>query len=442
VVGNKQGIEKIRGLVKRLDFKLNPDDSGGAYVYYVKHGEAEKIADILNGIAKSLKDDQQKQGGVPSNIPPPPSFGDGFGGTPIGLPQTGSTSTGLFGADVKISADKDTNSLIIVGSKQDYQSVVNLLKKIDIPRDQVYVETIIMEMSVEDTNNFGISYYRFVDGTEGLARVGFGGGNIGTLTNIGSEGAILGFGSGDTVKVRLGDREVNVKSMLGFLNLIKQNTKTDILATPQVIAMDNEEATVEVGEEVPVGLNTTPVQGAGATQSIERVKATIKLVIKPFISPSSETVRMNIKQTIKQISNKIPEGAADLAKISRSTVDRAIETNIVVRDGDTAVLGGLMRDEESTQTSKVPLLGDIPVLGWLFKSSAKKVEKRNLLVFITPRVLRTPDDSKRLLGKKMDERVNYIKDSFGGKDRHGSKFEALRPKTTEDAPLQDNFNQE
>ncbi len=441
VVGNKSGIEKIRSLVKRLDFKLNPDDGGGAYVYYVKHGEAEKIADILNGIAKSLKEDQQKQGAP--NIPPP-TFGDSFGGPPIGLTGTqASSSTGLFGSDVKISADKDTNSLIIVGSKQDYQSVVNLLKKIDIPRDQVYVETIIMEMSVEDSNNFGISYYKFVDGTDGLARVGFGGGNIGSLTNIGNEGAILGFGSGDTVKVRLGEREVNVKSMLGFLNLIKTNTKTDILATPQVIAMDNEEATVEVGEEVPVALNTTPVQGAGTvSQNVERVKATIKLVIKPFISPSSETVRMNIKQTIKQISNKAIDGAPELAKISRSTVDRAIETNIVVRDGDTAVLGGLMRDEESSQTSKVPLLGDIPVLGWLFKSSSKKVEKRNLLVFITPRVLRTPEDTKRLMGKKIDERVNYIKDAFSGKDRHGSKFEALRPKTTEEAPLEDDFNQQ
>lgn len=443
VVGNKTGIEKIRSLVKRLDFKLNPDDAGGAFVYYVKHGEAEKIADILNGIAKSLKDDQQKSG-IP--IIPPPSFGDGFGGPPMGMPAANApSSTGLFGADVKISADKDTNALIIVGNKQDYQAVLNLLKKIDIARDQVYVETIIMEMSVADTNNFGISYYNFVKGTDGLGRVGFGGGNIGTLTGIGSEGGILGFASGESVKINVSGKEFNVKSMLGFLNLLKTNTKTNILATPQVIAMDNEEATVEVGEEIPVALNSVAATGGGVSQNVERIKATIKLVIKPFISPSSETVRMNIKQIIKQLNNKAIEGAPELSKISRSTVDREITTNIVVRDGDTAVLGGLMRDEESSETRKIPLLGDIPVLGWLFKSTSKTVDKKNLLVFITPRVLRTPEDSKRLVSRKLDERVKYVKDSFGGNDPHGAKVEELRPKTEAQAPqepLEDNFDQQ
>jgi general secretion pathway protein D len=428
VVGNKAGIDKIRKLVATLDFKLT-DAAGGAYVYYVKHGEADKISDIINGIAKQLKDEQKGQAGLPANIPPPPVFTDNFG-SPMGNQSSTPSSTGLFGADVKISADKDTNSLIIVGNKQDYMAVLALLAKIDIPRDQVYVETIIMEMNAEDSNNFGISYYKFEKGTDGLGRMGFGGGNLGSLANItGSQGAILGFGSGEPVEIDLGTgTKTTVKSLMGFINLLKTNIRGNILATPQIIAMDNEEATVEVGEEVPIGVTAVPSGAAGSTlPNIERVKATIKLVIKPHISPSSETVRMGIKQTIKQVAKKPVAGAEDLSKISRSTVDRAIETNIVMRDGDTAVLGGLMRDEESENITKVPLLGDIPVLGWLFKSSEKSTIKQNLMVFITPRVIRNPEDSGRLISRKLDERVRYVKDAMGGKDSHGAYAENLRP---------------
>lgn len=425
VVGNKSGIDKIRKLVATLDFKLS-DASGGAYVYYVKHGEAEKISDIINGIAKQLKDDQKTQnGGVSGSIPPPPVFNDGFGG-----PMTNNAapaSTGLFGADVKISADKDTNSLIIVGNKQDYLAVLNLLSKIDIPRDQVYVETIIMEMNANDKNAFGLSYYKFADGTDGLGRVGFGGSDITKLANIGGEGAILGFGSGKNVSINVGGKDVTVKSLMAFLTLLKQTTKSDVLATPQIIAMDNEEATVEVGQEVPVAINQATAAGGGTTNSVERVKATIKLVIKPHISPSSETVRMSIKQTIAQVDVN-PDSGSELAKISRTLSQRAIETNIVMRDGDTAVLGGLMRDAQQETVTKVPLLGDIPVLGWLFKSSATEIQKQNLIVFITPKVIRNPEDSGRLLSRKLDDRIREVKTSFGGKDRHGAYSENLRPK--------------
>ncbi len=430
VVGNKAGIAKIRELVKTLDFPL-AEGSGGAYVYYVKHGEAEKISDIINGIAKQLKDDQQGTGGPMQGIPPP-VFNDGFGAPMTSQSQS---SAGLFGADVKVSADKDTNSLIIVGSRQDYQAILTLLNKIDIPRDQVYVEAIIMEMSANDQTNFGMSYYKFEPGTDGLGRMGFGGhSSLATLASIGGEGAILGFGSGETVNIKVGGQDVAVKSLSAFLTLLKNNVKSDVLATPQIIAMDNEEATVEVGQNVPVGMNETVGTGGQVSRSTERLKATIKLVIKPFISPSSETVRMNIKQTIAQVDAN-PD-SSELAKISRTLSERALETNIVMRDGDTAVLGGLMRDQVSDTVTKVPLLGDIPVLGWLFKATSKQVQKQNLIVFITPKVIRNPEDSNRLLSRKLDDRVRDVKQGFGGRDRHGAFTENLRPKL-KPAPTQD-----
>lgn len=438
VVGNKDGIDKIKKLVATLDTKHAIQ--AGAYVYYVKYGEAEKIADILNGIAKSLKDDQKTNPTQNPGYPPPPVY-DSFG-SPFAQNQSSGNSSqgssGLFGADVKISADKETNALIIVGSKQDYLGVLALLNKIDVARDQVFVQTVIMEMNVDDKNTYGLAYYKFGDGgSSGMVpRVGFGGGVDPTkamgLGSVGSDGAILGFGTGSTVSVAgPNGSTVQVKSLLGLLNLIRQTTKSDVLATPQIIAMDNQKAVVEVGSQVPVGLSTSNTTGAGgaALQSVDKVDATIKLEIKPYISPSSESVRMEIKQTIKQVGGAINDSATSLSAISRSVDQRAIETNLVVRDGDTAVLGGLMKNSETVDVTKVPLLGDIPVLGWLFKSQQTKIVKNNLIVFITPKVIRNPEDSNKLLTKKLDERLRYVKDT-GGVDKFGADAENLRPKAS------------
>ena len=159
VVGNDAGIERIRGLVARLDFKLRPEDAGGVYVYYVRHGESEKIANVLNGIAtESAK--QKTQSTQTSNAPP------GVGAAPV-------PTQAVFGGDVKVAADKENNSLIVTASKQDYEVVKSILAKIDIPRDQVYVKAVIMEMNASNSATWGIDYYKFVDGTQGLGRVGF-----------------------------------------------------------------------------------------------------------------------------------------------------------------------------------------------------------------------------------------------------------------------------
>jgi general secretion pathway protein D len=170
VVGNKAGILKVKKLISQLDFKIRPEDSGGVYVYYVKNGEAEKISQTLTGLAKEASKAPAAAGG----------------GAPSPIPQE------VFGGDVKISADKTTNSLIITASKQDYEMVLNLLSKIDIPRDQVYVEAIIMEMSMNDSTAWGVGYYQFDKNSNGLGRAGFNGfDNLGSMLNpTGGKGAI------------------------------------------------------------------------------------------------------------------------------------------------------------------------------------------------------------------------------------------------------------
>jgi general secretion pathway protein D len=418
VVGNKAGIAKIRKLIKQLDYELNPEDAGGAYVYYVKYGEAKKIADTLMGVAKAQAKSDKRTG---SNRPSIPSRTTTRGAT------LGSKAGGIFSEDVKITADETTNSLIIVASKQDYQSVVALLNKIDIPRDQVYVEAIIMEMGTSKTQSWSLSYYNFAD-ESGLARQGFSDGNMSSLLDItGGQGLILGFGAGDTVKLdipNIGEKEV--KSLTGFLNILKGNADINILSRPQLIAIDNEEAIIEVGEVVPVG-TTQNATASGSSTSVTREPATIKLKVQPFISPASSSVRLKVTQDIKQLSAKQVR-AKNLADSSVITTTRSIDTNIVVHDGDTAVLGGLMREEENVQVRKVPLLGDIPLIGWLFKSSNNVKEKINLLVFLTPRIIRSKVDSMKLTNEKINHRIKFLQNNAGGRDPFGDTVEEMLKK--------------
>lgn len=428
VVGNKAGIARVRKLVAQLDFRLDPSDAGGVYVYYVKHGDAEKIAQVLSGVAKDAGGDQkqrqQQNGGFL-----PPSFlnsGPSGGGDPR-------SSADIFGGDVKITADKNTNSLVVVASKQDYEKVMNLLARIDIARDQVFVEAIITEMQANEADQWKVGYYKFGEyGKGGFST--FSQEDLAGLTSLtGGGGVIIPFSQGKQSfnQITAGangapsaTQTIQVPSILGFINFLKNNGRINILSTPRILALDNQEAQIKVVDKVPTS-QTTNANAAGTTANFTFEEAGIDLKIKPFISPSSETIRMEITQAISQATN--PSGAIPNALAAQTTViaKRELKTFLVVRNGDTAVLGGLVRESEREEVSKVPVLGDIPVLGWLFKSSVNRKDKLNLMVFLTPKVVRNPQDQKRIVGQTLDERTEYIK-NMGGKDPYGKKMDQVR----------------
>lgn len=422
VVGNKAGIEKVRDLVKKLDNKLDPAEAGGVFVYYVRYGEAEKIAQTIGGLA----------GGSSSSAASSPAGGAfGAGGGAFGAAGGGRAVSPLdrqniFGGDVKINADKNTNSLVITASKQDYDTVRSLLAKLDIPRDQVFVETIIMEMNANKTRDWNPTYYYLDPSSGGIGRSGFSKGNLATLLDPSKDkGAILGFGSGSTFEFKVPGTSVTTKipSLLAFISFLQQNVESNILSTPRIMALDNEEATIEVGDKVPVSQTTTSV-GNNVVNDVKTEPATIKLVLTPFIRPDSNVVRLKLNQSVKQV-NPNAQVASGLSALTTVISDRSIITNIVVNSGDTAVLGGLIRDEESIDETKIPILGDIPVLGWLFKSRSMTKKKINLVVFITPRIIRSVDDSQKLLGDKANERIDWIKRNFEGRDPNGARMDSL-----------------
>lgn len=416
VVGNKSGILRVKKLISQLDFRLNLDGSSGVNVYYVKHGEAEKIAQVLSGVAKDAAPKKDNFSGPNAGFFPPP------------LPQSSDpASGGIFGGDVKITADKNTNSLVITASKQDYEVVLGLLARLDIPRDQVFVEAIIMEMTAGDGFAFKPGYYNFV-GDGGIGRQGFNSLTADEIINpFAGAGAVLGFAEGKQVEIQVGTQKQKVPSLVGLISLLKRTTKANILSRPQVIAMDNQEALIQVGDKVVTKSETVFPQGGGTPITNPTMEdALIELKLKPFINPTSETIRMEIDQSVKQPSSgsSTPKAFQDS---TQPLATRKIKTNIVVKNKDTVVLGGLMQDREIEKINKVPLLGDLPLLGWLFKSKETDKQKVNMLVFITPSIIRNPDDNRAIVSKKLDQRIEYLKNQ-GGVDPYGKVMDEIQKK--------------
>ncbi|MEQ1664734.1 MAG: secretin N-terminal domain-containing protein, partial [Bdellovibrionales bacterium] len=338
-----------------------------------------------------------------------------------------------FGGDVKVSPDKENNSLIITASKQDYEVVRSILAKIDIPRDQVFVKAVIMEMNADDSTNWGINVYKFQTGTNGAGRAGFSSEPVsGLLDPSNDNGLVLGYGSGDTVDIKVGGATVSgIPSLLGLIKFIKAHKDGNVLSTPQITALDNEEAMIEVGENVAVS-GTTTTTATGTTSSVERKDLTLKLKLTPYISPDTDSVRMKIDQKILQLSNNLSAGG-DISKTPLSYSTRTIETNIVVNSNDTAILGGLMEDVERESISKVPVLGDIPIIGWLFKSKRLEKQKKNLLIFITPKIVRNSQDNTDLVNSKLNDRIDFVQQNMKGKDPHGAEVDRLPRRAMNDS---------
>jgi general secretion pathway protein D len=409
VIGNTSGIQRIKKLIGQLDFRIRAEDSGGVYVYYVKNGEAEKIAATLQGVTKEAAPKPQTGGGLLAPI----------GVQGVQAPQE------IFGGDVKITADKNTNSLVITASKQDYEVVLNILNKIDIARDQVFVEAVIMEMSASDGNDWKVGYYQY--GNNGYGKTGFNGGvNMTDFLNpVGGTGATIGFGQGKTVPVTnpANGQTIQIPSLLGLITFLKRTKKANILSTPQIMTLDNQEGEIEVGDKIVVGTNTTTAGTTGvASESPIFEDATIKLKIKPFISPVSNAIRMEIQQSIKQPSTANTPTA--LQSKTQPLATRSIKTNINVNNGDTAILGGLIKEQEVEDIAKVPLLGDLPILGWLFKSKSVTKDKVNMVVFLTPKIIRNSSDINAVVAKRLDDRIEGIK-AQGGQDPFGAKADEI-----------------
>jgi general secretion pathway protein D len=300
--------------------------------------------------------------------------------------------------------------LVITASSTDFVTVKRVINRLDIPRDQVYVEVVIMEVQISRGFDYSaniISPPSMIGSMPNNDLMNF-------ITNpLSSSGGLIGFPLGPTTTINVPNGQpVTVSSVMGLIKLIQSTTNSNVLATPQIIALDNAEATFESSEKIPIQTNTV-IPNVGTQQSFTKEPVILSIKIKPQINKVTNFVKLDVTAKHGDLGNNVP---AALVGQTFSTLDRTAQTTVVVGDSDTIVLGGMIRDKTTDSVKKIPLLGDLPLLGWLFKAKSSSIQKSNLLIFMTPHIVRQYEKIRTILDKKLKERDDFIETTAGGED--------------------------
>jgi len=375
---------RVRELVKLLDREA-PKGESRMQVYRLQYANAEDLAKILMNlpVVKEAK-------------------------TPAAAATTPRATRSPTGTEVQIAADKATNTLIITASKDDYRTLEEVIKKIDVPRAMVYLEALLMEVSVTKDFKVGVEW-RFLKDTGGVPgfdtgrSAAFGGsgglGPGGSYSIIPGDSTAPSFPSGFSLGVigaGISIGNVIFPNIGAVLQAVQQDSDVYILSNPQLLTSDNEEATVIVGKNIPYitrqERSTTNVDYT----NYEYKDVGVTLKITPTIN-TEKFVRQKIDLEVTQLVTA--ESSTGLP----TTLKRATKTVVSVKDGQTIVISGIMGDSTEKAVYKVPLLGDIPILGWLFKSRSDIRDKTNLYVFITPHVIENQTQGAAIKEKKQKE---------------------------------------
>ncbi len=390
--GSPEENEAYKKLIAALDVP-SPETSSRVNVYYLENADASEVAKVLEGLTRQQQTHTSAVGAAP-------------------------------GADaaqkLSITADKSTNSLIITASPEEYQSVVQVVQKLDRRPKQVFVEAMITEVSINKTLELGAKW-RLAAEKDGQPVLIGGTGSIDSTTVqsvlTGMAGLTLGgLGNLMTVPLTNADGTVTNLTVPGFAAVLSLSDLKDVinvLSTPNILTSDNKEAEIIVGENVPFLSkleSTAAATGQTLLQSIERKDIGITLRIKPQIS-EGDYIKLDIYQEISALE------ATSVTTADVVTTKRSAKTSVVVKDKQTVVIGGLIQDKETKNVSKVPLLGDIPFLGWLFKSTSTEKQKTNLLVFLTPTIVKDFDTLNALKDRKQLEFDKNLSVDDKDKDR-------------------------
>lgn len=453
IKANKRSFDAIRRLIAKLDIPVSDIEQGRVHVYYLVNASAEELSSTLSALAQGQPNAGGAGQGQGGNRRTPP-------GQPPGQPQGGQQRQGaetasLFEGDIKITADKSTNSLLVLASGRDFRSLRRIIEQLDIPRRQVYVEAAIMEVSVDNTGNYGTQWHvptRFgaddlPGGVGGPGSLGFfqnpGTGQISpTLTDLSNPASLLSIANGSivglvgkAVTIPVGDNSVTLPSFGIVLKALQTQSNVQILSTPHILTMDNEEASIEVGRKIPFrrgtslpALGVAGLGGTGSTtgaagalgalggasslfSSVDRIDVTLKLTVTPQIN-ESDRIRLEIDQDIEDVAGTDPSTSTPI------TSKRQAKTTVVVDDQQTIVIGGLMRDNTTQGENKIPILGDIPVLGWLFKTKNTSTQKINLILVLTPYIVRSADDFQAILERKVREYEEFAAEYYGATPKY------------------------
>ncbi len=438
VIAPNTTIERVQRTVALLDYKRA--GTGRIHVYRLQNADAEEMASTLASLAGS--------GGGATRPAGVSTLGGAAGGVTGAAGAGAGAAVASFEDGARITADAPTNSLIIQASAEGYATIKDVIAELDTRRPQVLVEALILEISIDESSELGggFLYQNLLFNDDEGSRLVLGSNTGASLFDpnnpLGAIGDPGGFTSailGKTIFVDTngdGSPDLTLPVIQGVITARASDTDANLISAPVILTADNEEAQIIVGQNIPVPttLLSQPQTGTGndfqTASNIERQDVGVTLRVTPQIS-EGDLVRLEIFQEISALFGE----ASDLGP---TTTKRSVENKAVyVKDGEAVMIGGIIQDTLSESETKVPFLGDIPILGWAFKSVSDRVLKTNLLVILTPHIVRDPADLKRLTVESREE----FRSSGGGAlaltdDEKEAREKALRAGV--DLPLDEN----
>ncbi len=374
VLAGPGDILRVKRLVAMLDTELEKDD-GNIQVVYLQHARAKELAAVLNALPG-----QQQTG------------------------AKGPQKTPSISRNVKIMPDEETNALIITASRSEFKVLDNVIKKLDIPRRMVYLEALILEVNTDATFDVGVRWIgagSFADNT-GAVLGGWGGADGFSMGKAVGSAVDASVGTGFSLGVLKQGIEIGgitFPNIAAILNAYKKDNNINIIATPQILTTDNKKAEISVGENRPY--QTSRSEGSNSNtegyNTYEYKDVATTLAITPQINQHN-TLRLEIATEVSKFNESATSDTDRPVTFKRST-----NTTVLVQDGQTIVIGGIIGHDALETEWKIPLLGDIPYLGWLFKENKTVHNKTNMFIFITPRIIKNPADIARVTLTKEDQ---------------------------------------
>ena len=412
---------RIKTLIEQLD---TPQRAGGnMFIVYLRNAEAARVAQTLRALLSGGSDIAVVQSAPTQSMFGSQSTAPGPNAPVVAAPvsaanpfTSGAGGGGGNTGNVTIQADVANNALIIMGPEPVYNNLRAIIDRLDVRRAQVFVEALIVEVTSDKTAQFGIQW-QVLQGLDKQNVQGFGGTNFGSPTggnnivsgaiNLSSlgQGLNLGILNGTIAIPGLGI----ITNLALLIRSLEQDANANILSTPTLLTLDNEEARIIVGQNIPFVTGQYATTGSSSTvqpfQTFERHDVGVLLRVKPQITEGG-TVRLNIYQEVSRVESVTTTTGIVLSK-------RALESTVTVDQGTIVVLGGLIQDSQTNGTDKLPVAGDIPFLGQLFRYDTRQRTKTNLLVFIKPTVVRNDSQGRALTSERYDYIMNQQEYNLG-----------------------------
>ena len=434
ILANEEAIEAVKRLIEKLDVDVDPASRAQIHVVYLENAKAEDVSQVLSSLANSNGSSSRsgaQQGNARNRRGLPGTGAAGNKPNTAAEPDGESGAVAAFDSGLRIASDENTNSLVIIATKDQFEIIKQVINNLDIRRKQVYVEAVILELSTDDTGAFGFGVHagnKNGDSTN-IYSAQMGASSIGLSSDLLSGAAIGAFGP--SISVPFGSvgsssadgtstaSTLDIPAFGVVLNALQTSGSVNIVSTPSVLTLDNEEAKIVVGRNVPFPVGQSQTSFGVPIVNYQREDVAITLKVTPQINESN-FVTLEVFQEVQEIEGDVAAAGPG----GPTTSKRSVENVVLVKDNQTIVIGGLISTTQNETETKIPILGDIPVLGVLFRGKTKQSRKTNMLIFLTPHIIDDPTDLEEIYRVKIAQRQEFIR-RFYGKSREAQEQQLM-----------------